>query len=338
MASSTIDKQREMDELKSAFDSLRAQNSIAMSTLTSFAQWNDGNAVYPQSKGLLWEANTHYPVEPIIAADSIIDIIMGMVANINAVTYVPPVSLPNFQMEDHKIWQDALADKIEAGLSDYIDTMGIPNAAYQNAIFNESYDRNLQVLNDLTELADAKTGARGFTYPNSMTTVLKLDAQQKYQFDRSQVGRDVTKLVTEWARHNYQFAIDKGISLEQFHADFTYKYCTAFVDIYKNLVLTSIERFKADLSKYVEPIRALVEAAKLPVEVAQINAGIGKENAVLGLEDNKQKIEEATKVFNTKMQGTMATFQNQIHALEAVATNTAGMANSVARQGFTLNK
>lgn len=333
-------------DVKSAFNDLKSSADKAIANLNNFAQWNDAGIYYTraQSDGsvakndYLYKENTYIPIEAVKSADSIISEIEALTSQISAVQYNPPTNVPDFQMEDHKMWQDAFADKIEANLSSYLDTMGIPDKSYQDAIFNESFDRNLQVLNDMLELADAKTGARGFTYPNSMTTVLKLDAQQKYQFDRNQINRDITKLVTEWARQNYQFAIEKGIAFEQFHADFTYKYCTAFVDIYKNMVMASIERFKAELGKYVEPIKALVEAAKLPIEVDKINADINKANAELNQQGNKIQIDEAVSVYQGGVQSSIATFSKQIEALQAVAAETAKFIQSASRSVIGIQK
>lgn len=333
-------------EVTSSFNALKSSADKAITNLNNFAQFNDAGIYYrrAQSDGtiakndFLYKENTFIPIEAVKSADSIIAEIEALTTQISAVTFNPPTNVPNFQMEDHKIWKDALADQIETSISSYITTMGIPDKSYQDAIFNESFDRNLQSLNDLYNLADAKVGARGFTYTNDQGTILKLDAQQKYQFDRNQINRDITKLVTEWARQNYQFAIDKGIAFEQFHADFTVKYCTAFVDIYKSMIMVSIERFKAELGKYVEPIKALVEAAKLPVEVDKINADISKANAELNQQSNKIQIDEAVNVFQGGVNSSVATFTQQIKALEAVAAQTASFIQAASRTVIGIGK
>lgn len=334
----TSDVTAMLGEVASAYNELKDSADDALSSLTNFAQWNSAGALYNDNKGKLYLDNTYVPIQAIKSADDIITTILRLADEISSIDYNPPNSIGNFQMEDHKMWKDALADKIESNISSYIDSMGIPSSDFQNAIFNESYDRNLQVLNDLMDLADTKVGARGFTYPNGMVTAIKLDAQQKYQFDRNQVNRDVTKLVTEWARSNYQFAIEKGITFEQFHADFTYKYCTAYVDIYKNLILSSIELFKAQIGKYIEPIKALVEAAKLPIEVDKINSDISKANADLSASDNKRLIDEAIAKYNTDVQASIATFTQQIHALEVVAAQTAQFIQSASRSVIGIQK
>lgn len=324
-----------LNKVQDDFDSLKAEAEDAIGDLKTFAT-GAGAIFYGVDS---WEGiDDLLPIKVITVTDSMIATVSALANKIGTVTYTPPPMITNFEMLDHKVWKDPLADQIEASISDYIISMGIPDKPYQDAIFNESYDRNLQVLNDLYELADAKVGARGFTYPNSMVTALKLDAQQKYQFDRNQISRDITKLVTEWARQNYQFAIEKGITFEQFHADFTYKYCTAFVEIYKSLVLASIERFKAEISKYTEPIRGLVEAAKLPLEAGKINADIQKANIDSHIESNKALIQQEVAQYATDMNNAVQQFSVRVNALDSVAKQTSAFAQASSRSVIGIQK
>lgn len=321
-------------DLKSAFEKYIGRAESAIDSLKTFADRGSPGGTYSSK----WEIYGDLPIALITGADQMVQEVEALANDIKNVNYVPPPPMPNFVMLDHKVWKDPFCEQIEASLSDYIISMGIPNKTYQDAIFNEDYDRKLQTLNDLLELADAKVGARGFTYPNSQSAILKLDAQQKYQFDLTQIGRDITKLVTEWARQNYQFAIDKGITLEQFHADFTYKYCTGFVDIYKNMILASVEQFKAELSKYIEPIRALTEAAKLPIELGKVNADIEKANAEVFTESNKAKISEAVQTYQANLQAAVTTFGTKVQALAEVAKESAEFVKSASRSSITIQK
>lgn len=324
-----------LNKVDQDFASARDKAYAAVSSLNVLAS---SSAYGNYSAGELFAENSSIPIERITVADDMIDTVLELADSLAGLTFNPPKAIDDFHMLKTKVWSDSFANQIENSLSNYLSTLGVPAVEFQSAIFNESVERNLQTLNDLLDLAEAKTGARGFTYPNSMTTILKLDAQQKWQFDRNQINRDTTKLVTEWARQNYQFAIEKGITFEQFHADFTYKYCTAFVDIYKNLVMASIERFKAELSKAVEPIKAYLEAAKLPVEIAKANADIDKINAELRANDNTRKIDEAIKKFDINSRQYVQVFSEQIKALTAVASDTANLVQAASRSVIGIQK
>jgi len=270
-----------------------------------------------------------------IALDDILRDVDYWISKLEKIT---PPTFPNnvnVKMEDHEIWDDAFADQIKGSLSNYITTMGIPDVAYQNSIFNEDYERNLVILNDLYELADAKTGARGFTYTNDFANSLKLDAQVKYQYDRTQVSRSISKLVTEWARQNYQMAIQSGITLEQAHMDFTYKYCTASVEIYKSMIMAELEKYKSVVTVALAPAEAYIKEMQAVLEYVKTSAEIDKTNVMLIQSRSDLEIKEATTVYNTEMskyqtntQKAIAELTQKFDAYKQVAQQTASMAQA----------
>ena len=245
--------------------------------------------------------------------------------------------MPSFQMYDHQVWNDSFAEQIKSGLSNYMTTMGIPDVTYQNAIFNEDYDRNLHTLNDLFDLADAKTGARGFNYTNDYGNSLKIDAQVKYQYDRTQVSRNISKLVTEWARENYAMAIKEGIALETFHADFTYKYCTAFVSIYKDVVMALLQRFKAQVELVTAPIDALVKELSAVMEPAKLQFEVDKTNETLKQSRAEIQIKEALAKYDADAKTIVNEFQNQMQNIRDAANHASGLAQATTASviGFT---
>ena len=329
--------------IESSYNEMRSKAFTAIDTLNSYSQWNSSSILYdknnPESPHkYLAKNNEVTPIDLIKNADSILETVIQLANDITNVQYNPPADIGPFEMLKSRVWEGEVSDQIQSNILSYIDSMGIPDKEFQDAIFNKEYDRKLQTLNDLFELADAKVGARGFTYNNSLSTALKLDAQQKYQFDKTEVGREILRIVTDWARQNYQFAIDKGISFEQWNSDFTYKYCTGFVEIYKNLLLTSVERLKADLAQYLEPIRALLEAAKLPIELGTANAQIAMQNAEMNYKDNLKEINEAIDVYKVRAQSSISDFQTQVNGLAEVAKQTSSFAQAVSRTQIDFKK
>ena len=255
----------------------------------------------------------------------LIDYYIGRLALIKAPVFP---EAPNMIMQDHEVWVSTLTTKMKASLSSYIDSMGIPDVAYQNAIFNEEFERNLQTLNDLYDLADAKTGARGFTYINDFGNSLKIDAQQKYQFDRTQVSRSISKTITEWARQNYQFAIDKGLSYEQIQMDFTYKYCTAFVQIYRDLVQAALELYKAEIEVLIAPIDALIKELNAIISYSSILTDVDKINEQLKQHRSEIQISEALQKYGDDANLALTKLSRRFQALEEVVTQSAGLAQA----------
>lgn len=329
-----------LQEVASSFNSLKLDADRSVSELKTKANWGDAFALWnPQPQEMLYHQNNAVPIPLSTATDAMLKTVQDLATKIDKVKYIAPKGLdPNFKMLDTKQWKSSFLESIQSNLSSYISSMGIPNSTYQNAIFNEDYDRKRQTLADLMGLADSKVGAKGFTYTNSQATVIKLDAQQKYQFDKSQVGRDISKLVTEWARQNYQFAIEKGLTLEQFHADFTYKYCTAFVDIYKNLVLAAVDTFKAEIAAIVEPINGLVMASKFPLEKDKLNADIQKANTELAIQDNQVQINEVVDRFKAATSSAIATYQAQLNASADIMKQVSSYIQAASRTVIGIDK
>jgi hypothetical protein len=271
--------------------------------------------------------NTITYVSP-ISIENLLNLIDYYIGQLSSIT--PPVfpDAPNMTMQDHEVWVSTLTTKMKSNLSAYIDSMGIPDVTYQNAIFNEEFERNLQTLNDLYDLADAKTGARGFTYINDFGNSLKIDAQQKYQFDRTQISRTISKTITEWARQNYQFAIEKGLSYEQMQMDFTYKYCTAFVQIYRDLVQAALEVYKAQIEVLIAPIDALIKELDATIKYTEILTDIAKTNEQLKQHRSEIQIQEALQKYSNDIHSATTKLGQRLHSLEEVVAQSAGLAQA----------
>jgi hypothetical protein len=279
-----------------------------------------------------------------IGLDAILSNVDEWISRIESIQ-APVFPTNNTQMEDHQMWSDSFAEQIKSSLSDYITSMGIPDITYQNAIFNEDFERNLVILNDLYDLADAKTGARGFTYTNAYGNALKLDAQVKYQYDRTQVSRTISKTLTEWARQNYQFAIQNGITLEQAHMDFTYKFCTASVEIYKTLVNAILEKYKAEIQVALAPAEAYIKEMDAVLNYVKTSADIDKTNETLKQSRSEIDIKEAIGKYNIDMSkyqadATMAASKlgQRLQCLREIANHTANIAGATSNSSINLAK
>ena len=254
-----------------------------------------------------------------------IDSYIAKIASVTAPTFP---DTPSIKMTDHEMWSSTLATSMKSNIQSYITSMGIPDVTYQNAIFNEEYNRNLQTLNDMFDLADAKVGARGFSYSNDFGNGLKIDAQQKYQFDKTQVSRSISKTIVEWARQNYQFAIEKGLSYENMQMDFTYKYCTAFVSIYKDLVTSILESYKAQVEVIVAPVDALIKELNAilmytsdTIEVDRLNTTLKQSRAGIQINEALQKYSHDAALAGSKL-------GDRLRALETIVSQSAILAQA----------
>ena len=266
--------------------------------------------------------------QDILNTFGIIQSLNANIAQIQKITLPPLPDMPSFQMKNTVQWQDTFATQIQNSLSGYLTTMGIPDATYTNAIFKEDYDRNLQTLNDEFDLADAKTGARGFTYPNDYGNSLKIEAQAKYQFDKMQLSRTISKTIVEWARQNYQFAMQHGIQFEQAQMDFTYKYCTGLVQVYKDAVISILERSKAQIELALAPLEALIKSAGISLEYVKTQAEIDKANIALTQSRSELQIKEALQKYSADSTRVTTELGYQLEQVRAVAQQAATIANA----------
>lgn len=212
-------------------------------------------------------------------------------AALNAIvvpTFAPLESAPSL----NPVWTEAFWVNLKALLSEsltacdatnvdtLVTTLSSETERLQVALFAADRERKGQTLRDLYSAANATTGARGFSYPNSMTLALKLDAQQKYQFDLTQTARDLIKLIFEWAKNNYQFTLPQAANTHQADTEFNLKYAAAL------------------LQTYVEQTRLILDETKAKVEVALAQADFA-------VKEYNVKVETLLKKYSTRTETIM---------------------------------
>jgi len=151
-------------------------------------------------------------------------------------------------------------------LDDTITALTDDTAKLQLAMYSQDAERKQQALRDVYAAADSRTANKGFLFPNSMTTALKLDGQQKFQFDLSQTSRDLQKFIFEWAKTNYQFAIDKGITAHTADTEWNSRYAATLIDAYKTKLASLVEQHKTNLEYAIQKTHAKVEEFQVQVE------------------------------------------------------------------------
>lgn len=227
----------------------------------------------------------------------------------------------------------------------------------ESALFYRDYERKSQALRDLYSAADASTGAAGFSYPNSMTVALKLDAQQKFQFDLSETSRTLITHIFDWAKSNYQFSLQQGISAHNADADFNLRYLDASIKVYTATLDGLIKKYQADvaaaiskaelkLQEYTAQLNSELEKtfrlkelqlkeAGFDVELAKINAGIAADNIKLQIEDYKARVGNFLDTAKLNLEDRDANVKNQISASTAAAQ--AALALAAGASTITLN-
>lgn len=224
---------------------------------------------------------------------------------------------------DGYVWQGDNSKAIWSAISTALTSGGIGiSSALQRAIFNEDRQRKTQALNDSLLAINAGMGARGFRLPNSMTTGARNEVIQKYQFDLENQSREITKLMEEHARTNWQFCIQQGISTEQYQTDFTKAYNQLFNDV----IRVSLDKYKADIEVAVTAYKAKIEGIVTRLQAEKTRADVQAVAWSSMLDKAKTEIEVESADTKAWLEAKAHEVSNRGHAIDGYAHLVGGYA------------
>ena len=337
-------------EATTAIDRLTDEaTSWSMTTLGAIAALTLGNLT------------TYSGVKP--ALGTIASIPAFTASDFTGVTAPELPAAPSLAAYNQPVWNEAFWSNLKTKLAaftdnitggDDVDTvvtkLTTETSKLQVALYAAEYERKSQLLRDEYSAAEASTGAKGFTYPNSMTTALKLDAQQKFQFDLSQASRDLVKLIFEWAKTNYQFSMQQSVAAHVADTEFNVRYAdtllkgyattvNALLDKYKTDILAVVQEADTKVKEYTAQAQIEIEETKTLKEIQLKDAGFDldavKTNAMIAEADYKVKITdyaERVKSFLATAEANMKILddnaKNRIAAATAAIQGASAMASS----------
>lgn len=170
-----------------------------------------------------------------------------------------------------KVWRSAELEKLETMMLQYIETGGTGiSEAVQEAIFNQGRERDLQTLRDAMDLAGARTGARGFRYPTSMTKALQKEALAKHQDNKADLNREIVRLMADLAQKNTQFAAGQTREIERDYMDFSKAFIGVILDIKRGI----LENFRIGQEARVAEFEGTLKGVLANLTVQEKNAGL----------------------------------------------------------------
>lgn len=197
----------------------------------------------------------------------------------------------------------------------------------QVALYAADRERKQQALRDAYSAANSATGARGFTFPNSMTTVLKLAAQQQYTFDLSQTSRDLVKNIFEWAKSNYQFTVEKQISAHNADVDFNMRYADVLIRVYSEQVRNVLQEYRDKIAGEIAKAEQKLKAYSIRLDVVKTNASVSSELDRINASNFSTEVQQHATDVAKAVETAASNARNKIDAA-VVAVNAA--ANMVA--------
>lgn len=181
-------------------------------------------------------------------------------------TVTTPTTLPDLSAYTTTVWNEASWGDLKTLLGQFNTTILGANAIdtaigvlvgdtanrTQNAIYAADLERKQQTLRDLFSAASASAGSRGFNYPNSMVTALKLDAQQKYQFDKEQTARKLIEQIFDWAKQQLKYTVDGSIAAHNSDVEFNTKFATVLMSQYKDQLQLIFDQYKTKIDGIIK--------------------------------------------------------------------------------------
>lgn len=305
--------------------------------LTAHALGNISNTTAIMSNSG-FDVTTDAPVKTDLTLDDLSYSAIGTLSALNgytAWTSVPSlIPAPTFADAKTPMWGvDSTWTSLKTGIdafinnitgSDDIDSvltkLTNDTTKYQVAFYAQDLERKQQVLRDLYSAANSSTGNKGFLFPNSMTTALKLDAQQKYQFDLSQTSRDLIKFLYEWAKNNWQFSVDKGINAHNSDIDFNIRYCDVLLKAYSEEINAQLTKFKESVTLDLAKAKTAVEefSAKVDglIKSYTVDTQSKLDTIKISLERDKVMLSALTETDKMKLEGWIAWVTNELQVTD----------------------
>lgn len=302
-------------------DHVREQSDLFVNTLNTLASSYNWTTLYPLA---------NIGTAPTINADTYQNNISGYLTDMDSyITSIEAISSPSFVGVDapnlstynQPIWSEAYWTTLKTKVLTFLDTNTslTETDAMQNAMYQKDLSRRQQTLRDLYSAANSNTSAKGFLFPTSLTTALKLDAQQKYQFDAVTASRDIYKFVIEWAKSNYQYALTKTIDAHQADVEFNTKYASVLIESYKTQVQMILEKYKEQI---------LAEAAKIDAYAKKILSALEMYKTADATLLEKFKSEVLSAVEGYKKTVEISTVQNKLN-LEQVNVRVSAATSAI---------
>jgi hypothetical protein len=266
--------------------------------------------------------------------------VMGSVRSITADAFPQAPSTDELAKYKKHVWESGQLDNIQTALAGYIDTMGLPDQTFQDAVFDADRERKQKTLSDSIDLIAAKTSARGFKYAEVQTNAAILDLMEKHQFDQENLSRKITELMTDWARQNLQFALQQGTAVEVAHMEFAYKYSSIFRDVYTTLMASILDKYRTQVQMEITKLEAVTKAVLMRADVLRANADIGGTEARLNIERSQQEIQQALGKYQHSISDMTGRGKLQIDAAAQRAVTSGELIKSVSSSvlGVSISK
>lgn len=200
---------------------------------------------------------------------------------------------------------------LESRLKDYIDSQGyFLVQSVQDALFEQTRQRDLQTLNDGLDAVDRFQARRGFPLPSSMHLAARNDVIKKYQDTYADRNKEITALIADKSLQEKMHAMDTSIKMEDIRSRFQLEYGKMYWQAADYL----IRKYQADVQAEVSRVDANIKMMQLELEAEIKNSDVTRDQ--ITTENDKQKLRLNAEISELQQQIDLwkQTYQARINA------------------------
>src|ERR1019366_7826593 len=219
--------------------------------------------------------------------NSITSTLQGFSSQINDLPF------PNLTTINSPQWNGTNWDAINTNLLVLVDSIGsesginsmisdLTSNPTNSSLYNNDKTYKQNVLALLNSAIEIGTSNIGFTHPSGMRSALRLDAQQKYEFDLFQTSRDLIYVLYSIAKTLRSSSASKIHKTHEIDMQHNIKQGNLLWDVYKANMNSLIEQQKLEVTKTLEQVNYILDSNLVQYEtllneyVAKSSIGIKK--------------------------------------------------------------
>ena len=194
---------------------------------------------------------------------------------------------------------------LDPRIRDYIDSQAYFLAqGVQDALFEVSRQRDLQILNDALDAIDRQQARRGFPIPTSIHAAARADVVKKYQDTYADRNKEITALIADKSLQEKMHAMDTGIKMEDIRSRFQLE----FGRLYWQATDYLIKKYEADVRLAIADFEADLESVKLKANIDSKTSDTDLAYVRLDQEKELARLEATL----AEMQGNIATWTKSV--------------------------
>lgn len=218
------------------------------------------------------------------------------------------------QLQKFSYTSDFFDNFLDERLREYIDSPGyFLDQAVQDALFQQTHERDMQALNDALDAVDRSQARRGFPAPSSMYLAARNEIIKKYQDTMADRNKEITALIADKSLQEKLAAIESGVRMEDIRSRFQLEYSRMYwqaadylIKKYEVDVRSALATFEADLKMVMAKTEVDGKMADYDLEYEKMDSQKELARLQASLDEMKGNIETWTLHFKAGMEAAQA--------------------------------